>query len=60
MKSSMLIEIIQLLSGERYIFTVQVAEMDKDLDYSEVLKNLLKEIRSENRRRGKSILLDYI
>ena len=56
----MLIEIIQLLSGERYIFTVQVAEMDKDLDYSEVLKNLLKEIRSENRRRGKSILLDYI
>ena len=60
MKSSMLIEIIQLLSGERYIFTAQVAEMDKDLDYSEVLKNLLKEIRSENRRRGKSILLDYI
>lgn len=60
MKSSMLIEIIQLLSGERYIFTAQVAEMDKDLDYSEVLKNLLKEIRSENHRRGKSILLDYI
>lgn len=60
MKSSMLIEIAQLLSGERYIFTAQIAKMDKDLDYSEVLKKLLKEIRSENRRRGQSILLDYI
>ncbi len=60
MKSSMLIEIAQLLSGERYIFTAQIAEMDKDIDYSEVLKKLLKEIGSENRRRGQSILLDYI
>ena len=59
MKSSMLIEIVQLLSGERYIFTAKIAEMDKDLDYSEVLKKLLKEIGSENRRRGQSILLDY-
>jgi hypothetical protein len=37
-----------------------MAELDKDLDYPEVLKNLLKEIKSENRRRGKSILSDYI
>ncbi len=60
MKSTMLIEIIQLLSGERYVFTSQIAEMDKDLAYSEVLKKLLKEMRIENRRRGKSILSDYI
>lgn len=59
-KSSTIIEIIQLLSGDRYVFTSQITELDKDLDYSEVLKKLLKEVKSENRRRGKSILLDYL
>lgn len=59
-KASMLIEIIQLLSGEKYIFTAQITDLDKDLDYSEVLDKLLKEVKSESRRRGKSILLDYL
>lgn len=59
-KTSVLIEIIQLLSGERYIFTTQITDLDKDLDYSEVLEKLLKEVKSESRRRGQSILLDYL
>lgn len=59
-KSSMLIEIVQLLSGEGYIFTAQIVEMEKDLDYAEVLKKLLEEIVRENRRKGRSILSDYI
>ncbi|MCM1045944.1 MAG: YaaC family protein [Candidatus Gastranaerophilales bacterium] len=60
MRDTVLVEVLQLLTGENYIFTTHIAEQDKDLDYSEILKNLLKEIDEENRRCGKSILWPYI
>lgn len=59
-KTTLLTEILQLLNREYYSFTRKVELLDNDLDYSDILKNLLKKIEEENRRRGKSILLDYI
>ena len=59
-KTTLLTEILQLLNHEYYSFTREVELLDSDLDYSDILNNLLKKIKEENGRRGKSILLDYI
>lgn len=59
-KTTLLTEILQLLNHEYYSFTREVEFLDSDLDYSDILNNLLKKIKEENGRRGKSILLDYI
>ena len=59
-KSISLIEILQLLNNEQYMFACKMPELDQDLDYSDLLKNLLKEVDMENRRYGKSIFSDYI
>ncbi len=59
-KTTLLTEILQLLNHEYYSFTRKVELLDNDLDYSDNLNNLLKKIKEENGRRGKSILLDYI
>ena len=59
-KNISLIEVIKLLCDEKYIFTSKIADIEKDFDYSDILKNILKEVERENRRLGKSILLNYI
>lgn len=59
-KTTLLTEILQLLNQEHYSFTRKVELLENDLDYSDILKNLLKKIDEENHRRGKSILLEYI
>lgn len=59
-KNISLIEVIQLFCDEKYIFTSKISDLEKDFDYSDILKNILKEVEQENRRLGKSILLNYI
>ena len=59
-KTTLLMEILQLLNREEYSFTRKVELLDNNLDYSDILKNLLKKIKEENCRLGKSILADYI
>lgn len=59
-KNISLIEILQLLNNEQYMFACKMPDLDRDLDYSDLLKNLLKEVKLENRRYGKSILSNYI
>ena len=59
-KTTLLTEILQLLNREEYSFTRKVELLDNNLDYSDILKNLLKKIKEENCRLGKSILADYI
>lgn len=55
-----LVEILSLLNNDTYTFSNKIPSIDKDIDYSDLLDKLLKEIELENRRCGRSILSDYI
>lgn len=59
-KNLSLIEILQLMSNERYVFASKINDLERDIDYSELLKGILKEVEFENRQYGKSVLSDYI
>lgn len=48
------------MSNERYVFASKINDLERDIDYSELLKGILKEVEFENRQYGKSVLSDYI
>lgn len=56
-RREMLVEVIQLLSGKEYAFTMVMEEMEKELDASEVYELIKSEARKEFRRTGKNTLM---
>ncbi len=59
-KTSMLLEILQILNSTIYRFTTYIPNVPKDLDYKDILDNLVKELEGERKRFGSTRLSKLI
>lgn len=56
-RREMLVEVLQLLSGKKYTYATKIEKQVSGFDSSELLKELLKEARSTEKRTGKNPFL---
>ena len=59
-KTKMLICILSLLEDTKYEFINKIDDYKEDVDYSKITDEVLKEIKSRNRRYGQSVLRNLI
>lgn len=57
-RREMIVEVLQLLSGEDYSFATKIIPIEDELDGAELLKVLKKELKMEKKRTGRNVLND--
>lgn len=57
-RREMLVEVLQLMNGEKYSFTTKIEPVEEPLDGTVLLKVLRNELSKEKKRTGRNILLD--